>query len=181
MKKLLLGALAIVTAFSLVACGEKQEEKKVEEQPVSQVTENEVTSGDAVAPSTEINETESEAEPQIGVGNTDEGMVVLALEQELRKAFGEDVIEEVVPTSIKIYTPEEISGDELFKNYTIGEGDIVFSADYELKIKEGYEDMNRFTAGTGEVDGQWIRNKSNVGIVRTANGELKIDAFGTGF
>ncbi len=51
-----------------------------------------------------------------------------------------------------------------------------------MKISEDCEDLMPFTAGTGEIDGQWIRNKSNVGIARN-NGEAgySIDAFGTAF
>ncbi len=40
----------------------------------------------------------------------------------------------------------------------------------------------QFTAGTGEIDGQWIKHKYNCGIARD-NGEngYTIDAFGTAF
>ena len=51
----------------------------------------------------------------------------------------------------------------------------------ELKIVDGYEDMMQFTAGTGEVDGQWIRNKFNVGIARSGEDGYTLDAFGTAF
>lgn len=154
MKKFLLCILALLMVFSLAACGQK---------------------GADTTPKG------NEAGQQKGVGNTDEGMVALALEQYFKDSFG-DVIEEVVPTNIKVYTEEEIAADEALKDYTINEGDIVFSAEYELKISEDCEDLMQFTAGTGEIDGQWIRNKSNVGIARR-NGEAgySIDAFGTGF
>lgn len=119
-------------------------------------------------------------EEQEGVGNTDEGMVALVLEQHFKTAFP-DVVEEVVPVNIKVYTEEEIASDESLKDYTINEGDIVFDAEYELKIVDGYEDMMQFTAGTGEVDGQWIRNKFNVGIARNGEDGYTLDAFGTAF
>ena len=154
MKKFLSGILVLLMVFSLAACGQ---------------------TGAATT------QESSEAGQQVGVGNTDEGMVVLALEQYFKDSFG-DVVEEVVPTNIKVYTKEEIAADEALKDYTINEGDIVFSAEYELKISEDCKDLIQFTAGTGEVDGQWIRNKANVGIARN-NGEAgySIDAFGTGF
>ena len=115
-----------------------------------------------------------------GVGNTDESLVALALEQQFQEAYP-DVVEEVVPTEIKVYTPEEIAADEALQSYEINDGDVVFAATYDLKIVEGYEDIMQFTAGSGEVDGDWIRNKSNVGIVRTDGDKLTIDAFGTGW
>ncbi len=154
MKKFLLGFLVLLMVFSLAACGQND---------------------------ADVTPADGEAGEQEGVGNTDEGMVALALEQYFKDSFG-DVIEEVVPTNIKVYTEEEIAADEALKDYTINEGDIVFSAEYELKISEDCEDLMPFTAGTGEIDGQWIRNKSNVGIARN-NGEAgySIDAFGTAF
>ena len=39
----------------------------------------------------------------------------------------------------------------------------------------------QFTAGTGEIDGQWIRNKYNVGIARSGENGYTLDAFGTAF
>lgn len=173
MKKVLLGIIAIVAMFSLVACGEK----------------NEVIIDDA-----ELNESQDivevvtptptpvieEPEEQVGVGNTDEGMIALVIEQHYLSEFP-DVVEEVVPTRIKVYTEEEIAEDESLKDYTINEGDIVFDIEYDLKIVDGYEDMMSFTAGAGEIDGQWIRNKANVGIARSGDSGYTLDAFGTAF
>lgn len=172
MKKVLLGIIAVITMLSLVACGEKKEvvEETTTTEPVEEVVE-EVASI--------IEEPEESGEP-VGVGNTDEGMVALVLEQHFKNAFP-NVVEEVVPTSIKVYTSEEIAEIEALKDYTINEGDIVFDANYDLKIVDGYEDMMSFTAGTGEVDGQWIRNKSNVGIARSGENGYTLDAFGTAF
>lgn len=117
---------------------------------------------------------------QVGVGNTDEGMVALVLEQHFTSNFP-NVVEEVVPKNIKIYTEEEIASDESLKDYKLNEGDIVFEAEYELKIVDGYKDIMQFTAGTGEIDGQWIRNKYNVGIARSGENGYTLDAFGTAF
>ena len=176
MKKLLLGILALVTAFSLVACGEKKESE--ENKPIE---ENTPVIEDTTAAEENTPVVEESGEEQVGVGNTDEGMVVLALEQLYMKNY-EGVVEEVVPKNIKVYTEEEIKADPALSEYTFNEGDIAFSAEYELKIVEGYEDMNQFTAGTGVVDGQWIREKYNVGIVRNdPNGNNYMDAFGTAF
>ena len=98
-----------------------------------------------------------------------------------RKYFEEsygDSVEEFRPVKIKVYTADELANDEIFKSLTINDDDIVFEADYELKIIDGYEDMNIFTVATGEIDGQWIKNKSNVGIIRS-NGNVEV--LGTSF
>ena len=177
MKKLLLGILAVITTVSLVACGQQETTTITPGQRLPETTPVVMQ-----APEEELGEEpEVEVEEQVGIGNTDEGMVVLALEKHLKDAFSGE-IEEVNPTNIKVYTEEEIADSEALKDYTLNEGDIVFEADYELKIAEGVEDMNKFTAATGEIDGQWIRNKHNVGIARN-NGEAgySIDAFGTAF
>ncbi len=84
MKKFLLGFLVLLMVFSLAACGQND---------------------------ADVTPADGEAGEQEGVGNTDEGMVALALEQYFKDSFG-DVIEEVVPTNIKVYTEEEIAADE---------------------------------------------------------------------
>ena len=104
-----------------------------------------------------------------------------ALDQYLKAAFP-DMVEEVAPTEIKVYTADEIAANEALQTYELNEGDVVFEATYDMKIAEGVEDLNQFTAATGEIDGQWIRNKSNLGIVKdNGDGTYTIDAFGTGW
>ena len=176
MKKLLFGILAVIATVSLVACGEKKEENPT---PTNEVTgqveevETNVSSEPEVGPEVE--------EEQVGVGNTDEGMVVLALEEYLTSSFP-NTIEEINFIKVKAYTDEEIEADEALKEHNLKEGDIPFEVEYEFKVAEGIEDLNQFTAGTGVIDGQWIRQKYNVGIARN-NGEAgySIDALGTGF
>ena len=112
---------------------------------------------------------------------TPEEVVTQALDQYLKAAFP-DMVEEVAPTEIKVYTADEIAANDVFKDYDIAEGDVVFEATYDMKIAEGVEDLNQFTAATGEIDGQWIRNKSNLGIVKdNGDGTYTLDAFGTGW
>lgn len=42
--------------------------------------------------------------------------------------------------------------------------------------------MNKYTAASGEIDGQYIKNKSNLGIIKTdAEGNYTIKNFGTGW
>lgn len=112
---------------------------------------------------------------------TPEEVVTQALDQYLKAAFP-DMVEEVSPTEIKVYTADEIAANEALQTYELNEGDVVFEATYDMKIAEGVEDLNQFTAATGEIDGQWIRNKSNLGIVKdNGDGTYTIDAFGTGW
>lgn len=114
-----------------------------------------------------------------GSGNTDEAIVLLALEQYFANSKP-DAVEKVIPNKIKVYTADEIAASEALKAYEIGEGDIVFEINYDLKIAEG-ADITPFTAPNGEIDGQWVRNKHNLGIVKTNGEVLAIDAFGTGW
>ena len=170
MKKLLLLALAIVAVFSLAACKEKKQEEAapVESAPV---VEEEAPVVEEEAPV---------EEEQVGVGNTDESMVVLALEQYFNEAFSGEV-EEINFVNVKVYSEEEIEANEALKSHELKEGDIPFEVDYELKIKEGVEDLMKYTAATGTIDGQWIKDKSNLGIARNTEEGYKIDAFGTGW
>ena len=97
--------------------------------------------------------------------------------------FGED-IEEVKFNDIKILPKSEIESNEVFNDYNLGENDFVFEAGYELKIKDGvsYDEMMRYTAATGEIDGQWIKEKYNCGVIRVSeNGNYSITNFGTGY
>lgn len=167
MKKLLFLLLAVVLVFSLVAC-QKEEVKPVEEPVQEPVAEEPVQE-----PIEEINE------EMIGVGNTDESMVYLVLESYLKD--NDPDIEEVIPVTIKVLTSGEIA--ELPSDLNIKEGDIPFEAEYTLKIKDTVsgDDLMRYTAATGEIDGQYIRNKANLGICRASGDGYVMDAFGTGW
>ena len=169
MKKLLLLALAIMLMLALVACGENEDVRPVEE-PAEEVTP--VVEEPAVEP----------AEEQVGVGNTDESVLYLALEKYLKDSNPD--IEELTLNSVKIYTPEEVEADEAIKDHNLKEGDFAFDVNYELKINDEVPsgELMKYTAANGEIDGHRIINKSNIGIARN-NGEAgySIDAFGTGW
>ncbi len=187
MKKLLFGILAVTTLITLVACGEKEEAPTNE--PTSSVVEN-TNQPENEVPVVENNEEEEEnlpeeepgeeEEEEVGVGNTDEGMVVLTMEDYLISNSNAE-IEEVAFNSVKVYSQEEIEENDAIKSHNLGEGDIVFEIDYELKIADGVEDLMKYTAANGEIDGQYIRNKHNVGILRANEAGYSVDAFGTGF
>ena len=100
MKKLLIGLLAVLTMLALVACQKKEEVKPSGDVEPVVVEENTpaVVSGEA-------------EEEQVGVGNTDEGMVALVLEDYIKNMYSGDV-EEVTFKNIKVYSPAEISGEE---------------------------------------------------------------------
>lgn len=171
MKKILFGALAILSAATLmVGCEEKKEEPTVE--PVVEVVENVEEN---------VEETVAEPEEQIGVGNTDEGFVALQVEEYLKNSFSGEV-EEVTFNNIKVYSQEEIAADESLKDLGLSERDIVFEIAYELKIADGVEDLMKYTAATGTVEGQMVKEKYNVGILKAQeDGSYKVEAFGTAF
>ena len=122
-----------------------------------------------------------DAAPADDAAASPEEVVTQALDQYFKAAFP-DMVEEVAPTEIKVYTADEIAANEALQSFEINEGDVVFEANYDLKIAEGVEDLDQFTAATGEIDGQWIRNKFNLGIVKdNGDGTYTIDAFGTGW
>ena len=80
------------------------------------------------------------------------------------------------------YTAEEIAADPSLKDYKLGEKDIVFDINYDLKIVDGYENIMAFTAASGEIKDNWVVNKSNVGIAKYgSDGKYTVQNFGTGF
>ena len=94
----------------------------------------------------------------------------------------EDAIEEVRYNKVKVYSKEEIEKDELLKSLELGENDIAFEVEYELKVKEGYKDIMQFTAATGEIDGQLVKNKYNCGVLKSKeDGTYELTNFGTSF
>ena len=111
-----------------------------------------------------------------------EEIVKNTVEDYLKTAFP-DAIESVKFTSVKTYNKEEAEKNELMKELKLNENDIVFEIDYELQIKEGYDDIMQFTAATGEIDGNWVKEKYNCGVARynQDKDEYSITDFGTGF
>jgi len=94
----------------------------------------------------------------------------------------EDAIQEVKYNKVKIYTKEEIENDEALKSLNLSENDIAFEVEYELKVKDGYKDIMQFTAATGEIDGQWVKEKYNCGVLKQKeDGTYELTNFGTGF
>lgn len=93
----------------------------------------------------------------------------------------EDKIEDFKTTSVKVYTADDIAADSTLADYDLNDNDIVFAIVYELKIADGVDPIE-FTAATGEVDGQWVRDKSNCGVLKYGeDGEYTVSNFGTGF
>ncbi len=114
------------------------------------------------------------------VVQSDADIVSEVVELYIRDAY-EDKIEDFKTTSVKVYTPDEIAADGALADYELDENDIVFDIVYELKIAEGVDPIE-FTAATGELDGQWVRDKSNCGILKYGeDGEYTVSNFGTGF
>ena len=121
----------------------------------------------------------SEEEPK-DVESAEDAVVKETVVEYLKKAYGKDV-EEVEIVDLKVYTEEERAEIEGVKDYK--PEDIVFSVDYKLKPKDGVDPII-FTAATGDVDEEtgWVVDKSNVGVlVKDADGNYKVEDFGTGF
>ena len=112
----------------------------------------------------------------------DENIVKTVLEAHFKETY-EDEVEEVKIISSKIYTQEEIEESEELKELNLKSKDIAFEVEYELKIKEGTQDLMKYTVSSGEIDGQWIKNKANCGVARydEENDKYILSDFGTAF
>ncbi len=114
------------------------------------------------------------------VTQSEADIVSEVVELYLRDAY-EDKIEDFKTASVKVYTADDIAADSTLADYDLNDNDIVFAIVYELKIADGVDPIE-FTAATGDVDGQWVRNKSNCGILKYGeDGEYTVSNFGTGF
>ncbi len=116
-------------------------------------------------------------------GTDDNEEIVRNAVTDYLKKGNEPDIEDVIFDNVKVYSKAEIESDELLSDLGTSEKDIIFEIDYRLKISEDCEDMMQYTAGTGEIDGQWVKNKYNCGIATYDSAEDKymITNFGTGF
>ena len=102
-----------------------------------------------------------------------------AVLEKLEEMYGDNT-DKIEIDNLKIYTEEEMKENELLKEYA-DNGQFAFEVEYRLLAKENI-DKNILTAGNGEIDGNWIINKSNVGILsNTAKGTLYVMEIGTGF
>ena len=188
MKKVLLGALAIVTVFCLVSCGEKEEN-----------TPNTVSSGEAVVEENNTQTPEVTATPipkseQEGTAGSNiplkdnlEGAkaeVEKAMVEYITKTYGDEVEESKI-TVDKVYSAEDEQEDPTLKEMNLGMNEVAFEVSYELKVAEGVDGM-KFTAGTGEFseETRWVTEKHNVGILRPAtsgDARYEITSLETGF
>ena len=112
----------------------------------------------------------------------DVSIIKKVLEKQFKENYGDEV-EEVKIVSSKVYSAEEIESMQELKDLNLKTGDLAFEVSYELKIKEGTEDMMKYTAASGEIEGQWIKEKSNVGVARydSEKDEYTLSDFGTAF
>lgn len=112
----------------------------------------------------------------------EEEIVKNVIEKHFKENFDGEV-EEVKFNSVKVYTKEEIEKDEMLKELELKDKDVAFEIDYELRIKEGTEDLMKYTAATGEIEGQWIKEKYNCGVARydSEKAEYSLSDFGTSF
>ncbi len=180
MKKLLLLLLALAVILALVACGET----------------NETETQNAFLPDVEENkgfvEDSTPKDPFAGYTfeylESPEGRVLQLLyhtyraESDWSEANNDFEVKSVTNQRIKIYTPEEIAENrELFDGHELCSGDIPFEATVDLEIYDSVEDLNKFTAGTGEIDGHTIKDKYQCGILRAVEDGYELDLVGTSF
>lgn len=98
----------------------------------------------------------------------------------LKETFVEDV-KEVKIVDFKLYTTSEMEENELLKEALV-EGKTAFEVSYELELVDGADGM-QYTAATGQVEGNIVKDKSNVGYLIEKNGKFEVEkeSFGTGF
>ena len=98
----------------------------------------------------------------------------------LKENFTEDV-KDIKITKFKLYTEQEMKEDEILKE-ALDEGKVAFDVEYEIELVEGADGM-QYTAATGEVVGNIVKGKSNVGYLTENNGKYEVEneSFGTGF
>ena len=84
-------------------------------------------------------------------------------------------------TDVKIYSENDLE-PEIVASYELGKDDIIFSATFDITVADGV-DANILAIPDGEVDGQTVKGKSRVGVIRYADGKYSVDPqfFGTGF
>lgn len=92
-----------------------------------------------------------------------------------------DDVAEVNVTEVKIFSEKDFD-EALIAELNLGKDDIMYAVKYDLKAAEG-TDPNMLAIPDGEVDGEWSRNMSRVGVLRYADGKYSVDPnnFGTGF
>lgn len=106
--------------------------------------------------------------------------VKAAAENTIKDVYGENV-EEITINEIKIYNAEKVQSIQTLAEKNLRENQVAFEIKYDIKLKPG-TDMTQYLAGNGEQDGNYIKNKSNCGILRV-NGEndFTMEEWGTGF
>ena len=103
-----------------------------------------------------------------------------ALDVHFKDAF--DVrADDVVITRLKVFSPEEEASDERLANLHLMEEEIAFEVEYDVHPAPGV-DPTVFTFSNGDIDGEWVRNKYNCGILRlNEEGQYRISSIGTSF
>ncbi len=185
MKKLLLGALAIIAVIGLTACGEPEVKNEPDTNTVVNASQTQNTENEQPA------EEGNKKEDEVGTAGSNMPLIdnaQLAYEQakiameNLLKDTWKEKISNLNVNITKIYTSDEVQS-ELFADYNLTMNEVPFEASYELKPADDVTDFDQFTAGTGKYDEAtgWIVEKSNVGILcKTENG-YTIKNLGTGF
>ncbi len=194
MKKLLLGILAVVTVFSLTACGKTEEPTPVTETPVETTQVEEPTTTEPEETTTEEEPVEATSkEDEIGTAGSNIPLkdnepkakeeIEAAVTATLKEAYG-DKAEEIVVRVTKIYTVEDEQATDVVKDMNLGANEVAFEVEFDVKPSEG-TDVNELTIPNGEVDeacGMSVHN-TRLGVLRpNEDGEgYQVTDFGTGW
>ncbi len=150
---------------------------------------NETVPNENNEPNTTTN-TNVEPEPE---EQNDRDVIIKGNEEEVKKRldkaldiYFEDAFDvradDVKITRLKIFSPEEEETDERLADLHLMEEEIAFEVEFDVHPAPGV-DPNVFTFANGEIDGDWVRNKYNCGILRldSEEGQYRITSIGTSF
>lgn len=187
-KKVVIGVIVVIVVIALIGVGVYFLTNKKQDSKTSQASTNTTKSSTSTTntstskSSTNTSNTATTSSSKSSSSGKEE-IVKNTLEEYFKIQYGK-VIEEVKFQDVKIYSQQEINSNELLKDYNLKSNDIVFEAHYSLKIIDGYDkdEMMQFTAGTGEIEGQWVKNKYNCGIAKyNSENDYTIENLGTSF
>ena len=189
MKKVILGALALLAVVSLTACGNKNEVEPSsgniidETTPVvTEIEENEEIEETVDVPKSEQTGTAGSNIPLKDNYAEAEYQIQVALQYKFAEIYGDSVFDARIYVE-KIYSVEDEEAVDALKEMNLGMDEVAFEVRYELKPSEG-ADVNLLTVPDGEYDKEsgWVKDIKRVGVLRPVDSgdqKYEITDFGT--
>ena len=111
-----------------------------------------------------------------------EYQIKVAMQKWIDNAYGSEVVDARINVD-KVYTKEDENKNPALKDEKLGANEVAFEVSYELKLADGVTDTIKYTIANGIYDENsgWVKDKSNVGILRPDGDSYKITDFGTGW